>query len=128
VSWTTTVVDLGGGWDNLTPLVLAWIATSAAASARFTPQVHRAWVAWRAHRRRQTNGGTVAAAALEQAVGHSFALLVCLLCLGSGMLAAHRERVSAVPILLIPVALLLRAEVGQRLHDALMRALAAWEH
>jgi hypothetical protein len=126
VTWLTQpVLVLGGGWTGLTAPVLAWVLISGLATARFLPQVRRSWRSYLRNLRARTNGGTVATAALEQAVAHSFALGICVLCLAAAVLAGHRERASVLPLLVIPVVQLVRAEVSARVHDQLMRALKA---
>lgn len=124
MSWLTHPVLVLGGWTNLTLPVLSWLLVSGLAIARFAPQFWRSFTAWRRHAAKRTNGGTVATAALELAVGHGGGLVVCVLCFAAAVFAGHMSRIAVLPLLAIPLVQLVRAEVSDRVHKALMVALA----
>jgi len=123
MSWLTWAPIAFDGW-SLTLPVLAWLLTSGLAIVRFAPQYNRSYVAWRVALAARTNGGTVATAALEQVVSHAGALLVCVLCFLAAALAGHREHTAVLPLLLIPLVQLVRAEASDRIHRRLLAALS----
>lgn len=125
MSWLTWAPITWGGWAPSIP-ILAWVLLSAGAIGRFAPTAWRQWDTYR--RARGINGGTVALAAMEQAVDRTSALIVCLLCLGAALTAAHQERGAVLFLLFIPAVKLVHGELATRAHRRLLAALAAWQH
>lgn len=110
------------GW-NLSVLVLLWIGISGIATLRFTPQLYWSIVTYRRASTKETNGGTVTIASLERLVNFISAQAICIACLSAGILAAHRERLAIIPLLLIPIIKLIHSELSLRIHETLLRVM-----